>query len=124
MGIRTHHRARTALAIGLAVGIAGIAVSTGGCRTHPLADRESVAREAIEGYVSRGEAALAELEPLLEDEDPRIRQGAKQAVSRITGQWGSLSDGIVWKRSLEEATGHDRPILMLHLFGNFDEEFC
>ena len=57
----------------------------------------------------------------------RKSRRAKTAIGRITGQWGS--DGrVAWKRSVAEAvasaTGKDRPLLVLHLFGSFDQELC
>ena len=60
-------------------------------------------------------------------EDPRLKSRARTALGRITGQWGSQTD-VIWKRSLAEAVKESKatgkPILMLHLFGKLDEEFC
>ena len=88
---------------------------------------EATANEAIAMIASRGEAALPALVKLKDDPDPRVRRRAKNAIGRITGQWGS--DGrVAWKRSVAEAvasaTGKDRPLLVLHLFGSFDQELC
>jgi len=88
-----------------------------------LAADEATAREAIAEFANRGEAALPELRTAAASEDPLVRRRAKTAIGRITGQWGS-DRGLVWKRSVEEATGQAKPILVLHLFGKFDEEFC
>ncbi len=90
-----------------------------------LADQDgAVAAEAIQHFADRGEDALPELRAALAAaEDPRHRRRIRTALGRITGQWGS-DGGILWKRSLAEATGGDRPILLLQLFGRFDEEFC
>jgi hypothetical protein len=89
----------------------------------PLAGDESTAREAINAFVARGEAAIPELKARVEDPNPVVRRRARTALGRITGQWGS--DGrVLWRRSLEEAVGRGKPILVLHLFGKFDEEFC
>lgn len=88
-----------------------------------LAGDEATAREAIAELANRGETALPELRVAAAHEDPLVRRRAKTAIGRITGQWGS-DRGLVWKRSLDEATGRGKPILVLHLFGKFDEEFC
>lgn len=98
-----------------------------GCARPTALDRlggdEATAREAIAEFVNRGESALPELRIGAAHEDPLIRRRAKTAIGRITGQWGSAS-GLSWKRSVEEAAGKGKPILVLHLFGKFDEEFC
>lgn len=109
------------LALLLTVVLSGAAA---GCRTHPLADRDEVAEEAIREYVEVGVDSIPELRELVESEDLLIRSRAKRALGRITGQWGSLGDGIHWHRSFDAALNQDRPILLLHLFGRFDEEFC
>jgi hypothetical protein len=88
-----------------------------------LGGDEATAREAIAEFANRGAAALPELQTAATHEDPLVRRRAKTAIGRITGQWGSGS-GLSWKRSLEEATGQGKPILVLQLFGKFDEEFC
>jgi hypothetical protein len=101
------------------------------CSQPTLMDRmrkgdEETAKEAIQQYVSMGETALPELRAALDDPDPLVRRRVKTALGRITGQWGS-EGGIVWKRSLEEAVASNpgnKPILVLQLFGKFDEEFC
>ncbi len=70
--------------------------------------------------------------PLLRDamasEDPATSRRALDLMARITGQWGSDGTGIVWKRSMAEAVEAARetgkPIMMLHIFGKLDEEFC
>ncbi len=96
------------------------------CSQDPLrglrADEET-AKETIAGFVARGEAAVPALKSAIEDPDPAVRRRVKTALGRITGQWGG--DGrLVWKRCLEEAIGHGKPILVLQLFGKLDEEFC
>ena len=96
-----------------------------GCTSHPFEDRrDDVAREAIAAYVERGEVALPELAELAESDDMLVRARARTAIGKITGQWGSRIDGIHWKRSVEEAVNEERPLVVLQLFGNFDEEFC
>lgn len=95
-----------------------------GCRGNPLGGRDEVARQAIAEYVKRGEDAIPELVSLTKSNDLLVRARAQDALGKITGQWGSSGDGLVWKRSVAEAINPDKPLLVLHLFGNFDEEFC
>src|SRR5687767_1001634 len=71
---------------------------------------------------SLGEAALPGLRLLAKDADPRVQARAKELLGQITGQWGG--GGLLWERSLEAAMHRDKPILVLHLYGRFDEEFC
>lgn len=107
----------------LALSAVGSGCATSNVEVHPLGRDEAVAREAIEGYVKKGETALPELRELAKSDDPLVRRRAKTALGRITGQWGE--DGkIVWQRSVAEAAGGDKPLMVLHLFGKFDEEFC
>ena|SRR5688572_24967981 len=98
-----------------------------GCARPSALDRlggdEATAREAIAEFVNRGPAALPELREASTHEDPLVRRRAKTAIGRITGQWGS-GTGLAWRRSLQEAVGKGKPILVLQLFGKFDEEFC
>lgn len=95
-----------------------------GSSVHPLADRDEVAKLAIAQYVARGEEAIPELRELSESEDLLVKARAREALGKITGQWGSSENGIQWKRSVEDAINPERPLVVLHLFGNFDEEFC
>ena len=88
-----------------------------------LREDDATAREAIGEFARRGEAALPELRAAAGDPDPKFRRRVKTAIGRITGQWGDGS-GLVWTRSHAEAVGKGKPILVLHLFGKFDEEFC
>ena len=88
-----------------------------------LAGDEATAREAIAEFANRGEAALPELRTAAAHEDPLVRRRAKTAIGRITGQWGS-DPCLNWKRSLDQATGKGKPVMVLQLFGKFDEEFC
>jgi len=107
------------------IALIGLAAS---CSSPTPADRlgaldEDVARETVRRFVERGEEALPELRALANHEDSLVRTRAKTALGRITGQWG-WDGGLLWKRSVEEAVGQGKPILVLHLFGKFDEEFC
>jgi len=104
-----------------AIGI--LALAACGQRSGGLKGDEATANEAIRQYVERGEAAIPELKRAAADEDPLVRRRAKRAIGRITGQWGGEA-GIVWKRSIADALGKDRPVILLHLFGEFDKEFC
>lgn len=91
---------------------------------HPLAASDpALGRQAIRAYVDKGTEALPELRKLAKSEDPRLAIRAKEAIGGITGHWGSQVD-LIWKRSLQEATGKGKPILLLQLFGNLNEEFC
>jgi len=84
---------------------------------------DAKAREAIDAFVARGEAAIPELKLIADDTDPTVRRRAKTALGRITGQWGS--DGkLIWRRDMKDAVNQGKPILVLQLFGKFDEEFC
>ena len=88
---------------------------------------KSIASGGIDSCVSQGKAMLPKLRKWAGDEDPRLKARARTALGRITGQWGSQTD-VIWKRSLakaiEESKATGKPILMLHLFGKLDEEFC
>ena len=87
----------------------------------------SVASGGIDSCVSQGGAILPKLRKWAGDNDPRLKARARTALGRITGQWASQTD-VIWKRSLAEAVKESKatgkPILMLHLFGKLDEEFC
>lgn len=88
-----------------------------------LAAEAAIADESVRGLIARGEAAMPDLRLLLEDSDPLVRSRARRAVGLLTGQWGD-GGGLRWKRSLEDALNQEKPILLLQLFGRFDEEFC
>lgn len=104
-----------------------ILLALAACSTPSAIDRlrgdEETAKEAIAEIVARGEAVVPDLRAALDDADPLFRRRVRTALGRITGQWGGES-GILWRRSVEEATGLGKPILALQLFGKFDEEFC
>lgn len=93
----------------------------------PLASAdEAIASQARAIYLEQGAKALPELRKHSQSDDPRLRSRANDVLGRITGQYGSAVD-LIWKRSLTEAieASHgEKPILFLHLFGKFDEEFC
>ncbi len=95
-----------------------------GARALPLASNDpTIARQAISYYVEKGATVLPELREYAKSDDPRLRSRAKEAIGGITGHWGSDVD-LIWKRKMAEAKGQGKPIMMLHLFGNLDEEFC
>jgi len=75
-----------------------------------------------------GSDAIPLLREAMASEDPATSRRALELMARITGQWGSDGAGILWKRSMADAIGAARatgkPIMMLHVFGNLDEEFC
>lgn len=84
---------------------------------------DATAKVAISTLVSMGEAVIPELKALTKDLDPKVAARAREALGQITGQWGG-GEGILWKRSVNAAKDQGKPILVLHLFGKFDEEFC
>jgi hypothetical protein len=98
-----------------------------GCSRRSMIDRlggdEATAREAVAEFANWGEAALPELRAAAAHEDPLVRRRAKTAIGRITGQWGA-DRCLLWKRSLEEATGKESRSWSSALRGRFDEEFC
>ena len=108
----------------LAVPVFVLLFSSLGAEEHPFGSADpALGRQAVQNYVARGRDALPELRKLSQSPDPRIAVRAKEALGGITGHWGSQVD-LIWKRSLEEATGKGKPILLLQLFGNLNEEFC
>lgn len=78
---------------------------------------------AVADWVARGPEAVSELRAGLESDSVQVRAGCRRALGLITGQWGGGA-GLVWKRSVAEAVDDTKPLMVLHLFGNFDEEFC
>lgn len=46
------------------------------------------------------------------------------SLAKVTGQWGGGLSGLIWKRSVEDAVNAQKPLVVLHLFGRLDEEFC
>lgn len=93
----------------------------------PLASADAkIARQAIATFIEQGPDSLPQLREYTRSDDPRLRSRANETIGNITGQYGSQVD-LIWKRSLTEAikaSGGKKPILMLHLFGNLNEEFC
>jgi hypothetical protein len=85
--------------------------------------RPSEIEAAVSAWAAKGEAALPELKAGLESDSVSVQTGCRRAMALITGQWGGKG-GLVWKRSVKEAQGGDKPLMVLHLFGQFDEEFC
>lgn len=93
----------------------------------PLASSDkSVASQARGLYLEKGKTALPKLREYTQSDDPRLRARANEVIGTITGQYGSPVD-LIWNRSLADAitaSQGEKPILFLHLFGKFDEEFC
>jgi len=91
-------------------------------------DDSERAAAAAETFLARGEAAIPELQEALKDPDAKVRRRVRGVLSKLTGQWGADGAGIVWKTSFDAAVSEgrrlDRPILVLNLFGRFDQEFC
>ena len=85
-------------------------------------DRE-IANQAIAACVAKGVSVLPQLREWSAADDPRLRVRARSAIGQLTGQWGSQTD-LIWGRSFDEAKSKGKPILLLQLFGNLDEEFC
>ena len=103
-----------------------------GCGTEPAPAPEPFAEfrgrpdqveAAVAAWAARGETALPELREGLASDSVSVQTGCRRAMALITGQWGGRG-GLVWKRSLAEARGGEKPLMVLHLFGQFDEEFC
>ena len=96
-------------------------------RTSGLANADAtIAREAVKGLTAQGTSVLPMMRSLMDSSsNPEVRRRAKEVIGRVTGNWGAKSD-LVWKRSMAEAisAASGKPILLLQLFGNLDEEFC
>jgi len=84
---------------------------------------QSEAAAAVDSCVEAGEEVLPKLREWAGDVDPRLKSRARHALGRVTGQWGSQT-GVIWKRSMADGVNGDKPLLVLHLFGKLDEEFC
>lgn len=95
-----------------------LALALAGMRADP-----ATAALATAQLVALGEDSLPGLKALRDDPDPIIRARAQDAMGQITGQWGG-GEGLVWARSVEAASHRGKPILALHLFGDFDKEVC
>jgi hypothetical protein len=113
--------------------LAILAAVLAGCgASSPLDDLRSDdperAAAAAEAFLARGKAAIPELREALTEDDARLRKRVRGVLSKLTGQWGSDGTGILWKTSFDAAVAEakrlDRPILVLNLFGRFDQEFC
>ena len=84
---------------------------------------QEVARTAVSKWVQKGESSIPEIKAGLEVDSAKVQRYCMEALAKITGQWG-WQDGLLWKRSVAEAKELGKPMMVLHLFGNFDEEFC
>ena len=84
---------------------------------------EAAREEAVLTWAGKGEAAIPELKKGLADDSSNVKLGCRRALALITGQWG-WDDGLMWERDIETAKKAGKPIMVLQLFGKFDEEFC
>lgn len=87
----------------------------------------SIAQAAIDTCTSKGKEMLPQLRKWASDDDPRLKLRARTALGRITGQFAAQTD-LIWEldfdKAVEKAKAEKKPILMLHLFGKLNEEFC
>jgi len=87
----------------------------------------SLAQSAIDTCVAKGKEMLPQLRTWATDDDPRLKLRARTALGRITGQYAAQTD-LIWEldfeKAVEKAKKEKKPILMLHLFGKLNEEFC
>ena len=84
---------------------------------------DATAKIASAQLLSMGEAVVPALRVLAKDADPKVQARARGVLGQITGQWGG-GEGIFWKRSVNAAKNQSKPLMVLHLFGKFDEELC
>ena len=82
-----------------------------------------VARTAVSEWVDKGQGAIPTLQLGLQEDSAKVKRYCTEALAKITGQWG-WDDGLLWQRDVAMAGKLDKPLMVLHLFGNFDEEFC
>lgn len=122
-----HPTLATALSLTLALASGCSSRASG---QNPLGAEGPAGQQAVAAFVERGDEAIPDLKLYLGDPDPLVRYRAKTALGKITGQWGADGTGLHWERSLADAIAAaqseegERPIVMLHLFGKLDEEFC
>ena len=87
----------------------------------------SIANAAVETCINNAEDMLPQLRKWATDNDPRLKLRARTALGRITGQFASQTD-LMWELDFEQAVAKakqaNKPILLLHLFGKLNEEFC
>ena len=82
-----------------------------------------VANTAVREWAGKGKVAIPTLKKGLASDSIKVRHYCQKALSMITGQWGG--DGrLMWQRSVDATKGGTRPLMVLHLFGKFDDEFC
>jgi len=82
-----------------------------------------VARMAVSDWVQKGPDAIPELQAGMQTDSAKVKRYCMEALAKITGQWG-WDDNLMWQRDVAEAGKLGKPLMVLHLFGNFDEEFC
>ncbi len=87
----------------------------------------SILSAALDHCTTSGKEILPTLRKWSASDDPRLSARAKTALGRATGQWSNQTD-LVWEKSFEDAVKRSKeeqkPIMVLQLFGNFNEEFC
>lgn len=100
-----------------------------------MAADPALANEAVAACAAKGTAFLPQLRKWAANDDPRLRLRARSAIGRVTGQWGSQTD-LVWGRDFKQATAQasalakknpdamGKPIMLLHLFGSLNKEYC
>lgn len=100
-----------------------------------MAADAALANEAVAACAAKGTGFLPQLRKWAASDDPRLRLRARSAIGRITGQWGSQTD-LVWGRNFELTVAKTsavakrdpqkvgKPIMLLHLFGSLNEEYC
>lgn len=76
---------------------------------------------------TKGKEILPQLRKWAVSDDPRLKANARTALGKITGQWASQND-LLWQTNFDQAVElakkENKPIMLLHLFGRLDEEFC
>ena len=88
---------------------------------------KKIVSSALDTCTSMGKHVLPQLRQWAIDPDPRLKTNARTAIGRITGQWASQTN-LIWHRDFKKAQAQakkeNKPLMVLHLFGKLDEEFC
>ena len=103
------------------------AMSLADIKTDLMNQDASIANAAIETCINNQKEMLPQLRKWATDNDPRLKLRARTALGRITGQFASQTD-LMWELDFDQAVAKakqaKKPILLLHLFGKLNEEFC